>query len=148
MLAWGTSILTGFKIAGFSFSIGRVLMAILAFIVIIGLTRFVQRWFEVKVLSRTRLDSGLRNSIRSGVGYLGYFVAAIIGLTWAGINLSNLALIAGALSVGIGFGLQNIVNNFVSGLIMLVERPIKLGDIISVGPVEGFVRKINVRATE
>ncbi|MEO1399006.1 MAG: mechanosensitive ion channel domain-containing protein, partial [Pseudomonadota bacterium] len=140
--------LTGFTVGGVEISFGRILLAIGVFVAVIALTRFLQAWFDGKVLARTKLDVGVKNSVRAGLGYVGYILAALIGFSWAGFNLSNVAIIAGALSVGIGFGLQNIVNNFVSGLIMLVERPIKSGDIIQVGSVEGFVRKINVRATE
>ncbi|MEM8748951.1 MAG: mechanosensitive ion channel domain-containing protein [Pseudomonadota bacterium] len=148
IMAWGRSAFTGFSIGGVEVSIARIMLALGAFALLIALTRVVQRWFENKVLARTQLDSGVKNSIKSGVGYVGFFLAALVGISWAGFNLSNIALIAGALSVGIGFGLQNIVNNFVSGIIMLIERPIKVGDIISVAGSEGFVRKINVRATE
>ncbi len=148
ILSWASSAFTGFSIGGVQVSIARILIALCAFAALIFATRFVQRWFDGKVLARTQLDSGVKNSIKSGVGYIGFFIAALVGISWAGFNLSNIALIAGALSVGIGFGLQNIVNNFVSGIIMLIERPIKVGDIISVAGSEGFVRKINVRATE
>ncbi len=142
------ALFTGFSVGGVEISLTRILFALIVFVLIVAGTRLVQRWFEGKILSRTHLDAGVKNSIRSGLGYLGYFLAGVVGISWAGFNLSNLALIAGALSVGIGFGLQNIVNNFVSGIIMLIERPIKVGDIINVGGAEGFVRKINVRATE
>lgn len=145
---WALTLLTGFSLGGVEISVGRILAALLVFFLVVLFTRLVQRWFDRTVLTRTRVDAGVQNSIRAGLGYIGFFAAALIGLSWAGLNLSNVALIAGALSVGIGFGLQNIVNNFVSGVIMLIERPIKVGDIIAVGTAEGFVRKINVRATE
>jgi len=93
-------------------------------------------------------DLGLRNSIRTSLGYLGFLVAAGLALGYLGLNYEKLALVAGALSVGIGFGLQSIVNNFVSGLILLWERAVRVGDWIVVGTDQGFVRRINVRSTE
>ena len=83
-----------------------------------------------------------------GATYAGYILAAVFALTAAGLDFSNLALIAGALGVGIGLGLQSIVNNFVSGLILLAERPIRVGDWVSLPAGEGIVRRINVRSTE
>ena len=99
-------------------------------------------------MARGRVDPGVRNSIRTVVGYAGLALAALMGVSAAGIDLSNLALIAGGLSLGIGFGLQNVVSNFVSGLILLAERPFKAGDWIVAGDVSGTVKKISVRATE
>src|SRR5690606_15804742 len=97
------------------------------FIFLIGYfgTRVFQRWLDGKVMARGRVDAGLRNSIGTAVGYAGIALAGVVAISAAGLDLSNLALVAGALSLGIGFGLQNIVNNFVSGLILLAERPFK-----------------------
>jgi small-conductance mechanosensitive channel len=107
-----------------------------------------QGWLDARVLQPAGISGGLRDSIRIGVGYVGIVIAALAAFSYAGFSLSNLAIIAGAFSVGIGFGLQSVVNNFVSGLILLAERPIKVGDLVVVGGEEGYVRKISVRSTE
>ena len=146
--SWIVRALGGFDVGDVRISFANIALAVIVFVVVLILTRMFQRWLGTKVLTRTRLDSGARHSIGAGVGYLGFIVAAIVALDYSGIDLSNLALIAGALSVGIGFGLQNVVNNFVSGVILLVERPIRVGDWIVVGNYQGYVKNISVRATE
>lgn len=141
-------LMTGFQIGGISISMVGLLTGIVFFILGFLLTRWFQRWLDSKVLARGRVDVGVRNSIRTVIGYVGLVLAALIAVSAAGFNLSSLALIAGGLSLGIGFGLQNIVQNFVSGLILLVERPFKVGDWVEAGGVSGTVKKISVRATE
>jgi potassium efflux system protein len=122
--------------------------AILLFLIVVGFTRLVQRWLEKEVMPYTAIEPSLQLSIVTILGYVGFIVALVIALGEIGIDPQKIALVAGALSVGIGFGLQSIVSNFVSGLILLAERPIRVGDQIVVKGDEGFVRRISVRATE
>ncbi|MGL4241869.1 MAG: DUF3772 domain-containing protein [Beijerinckiaceae bacterium] len=138
----------GFTVGGVTISISNILLAIAFFAIGFIVTRAVKSWLEKTYLPATRLDIGLRNSIATSIGYLGIIIASMMAASTLGLSLDKFTIVAGALSVGIGFGLQSIVNNFVSGLILLWERPIRVGDWIVVGEEQGIVKKINVRSTQ
>lgn len=157
LLSWGlstegTAILGRWLTDGFEIGDVRLVPTqILAAVLIFGLLTTVVRWMRGHVvpgwMGRTRLDTGAREAVVTITSYAGMALAVVIALSMAGIGFQNLAIVAGALSVGIGFGLQNIVNNFVSGLILLFERPIRRGDWIEVGNTQGYVRQISIRST-
>ena len=138
----------GFSIGGVTLSLSSIIGAAIVFAVVVFVTRLIQDWLGGKLLPQTRMDAGVRDSVRTIFGYLGLIVAVLLAGAQIGLDLQKFALIAGGLSVGIGFGLQTIANNFVSGLILLWERSIRIGDWVVVGAEQGFVRAINARATE
>lgn len=148
MLSWAGGVMSGFRIGEATISPAAIGVAILAFVVVLVLSRAAQHALLHRLLPRTRMDPGAQNSLATAFGYFGVSMAAVIGVSALGFDLSNLAIVAGALSVGIGFGLQSIVNNFVSGLILLAERPVKVGDWVIVGDQQGIVKRISIRATE
>jgi len=127
---------------------GNIIDAIFAFIVGMIVVRVLKRWMEDKLLPQTSIDAGMRSSITTLLGYLGGVVVFAMAMLTLGLSVANVTWVASALSVGIGFGLQAIVSNFISGLILLVERPVKVGDWVVLDDAEGDIRRINVRATE
>ena len=106
-----------------------------------------RRIMERRILVRTSLNAGQQYAFAQITSYLVFLFGLLIGLQWAGVNMSSLVILGGAIGIGVGFGLQNIANNFVSGLILLLERPIQVGDRVEVGDTNGDVVKIAGRST-
>ena len=125
-----------------------VLLAVSVLVLGLLCVRLLKRWLEEHFLPTTTLDDGMQMSASTLFGYGGGVLVVALALSAVGIGLERVAWVASALSVGIGFGLQAVVQNFVSGLILLAERPVKVGDWVVLGTVEGDIRRINVRATE
>lgn len=138
----------GFRLGDISISFRGLLAALTILLLVLLFTRIAQGWLQRRFLPLTTIEPSLQLSIVTISGYVGVITAVALALGGLGIDLQKIALVAGALSVGIGFGLQSIVSNFVSGLILLAERPIRVGDSIVVKGEEGWVRRIRVRATE
>lgn len=138
---------TLFKLGQSEISVGTILYFIIAFILLSFVSKRVRSVLVNKILVRANVEVGARNSIGIIARFSLLFIGTIVIVQGAGIDLSSLSLLAGALGVGIGFGLQNITDNFISGIIILFEKPIKVGDRIVVGETEGDVINISFRAT-
>jgi len=136
------------KIGSIDITPDAVLGAVAVFFLGMLALRALKRWFHDRYLPTTKLDPAMRASVATLLGYAGAIVVFGFALSALGLSVERIAWVASALSVGIGFGLQAVVQNFVSGLILLVERPVKVGDWVALGDVEGDIRRINVRATE
>lgn len=141
-------VIDGFTIGSLKISPSRIIIAMAGLALLLSFSGWFKNHLEKRWLPETRIERGSREAIVSISGYTGVILSVLISLGIAGVDFSNLAIIAGALSLGIGFGLQNIVNNFVSGIILLLERPVKTGDWIVVGTTEGYVKKIRIRSTQ
>ena len=141
-------LLTGFKIGGVNISLIAIALGIIAFFASLALFKALRTRFFNQVLNKMSIDDGIRHSLSAGLGFFSFVLATIIAIVIMGGDLTNLAIIASALSVGIGFGLQNIINNFVSGIIILFERPFKVGDWVLVNGEGGKIKQINIRSTE
>ena len=139
---------TGVKVGEFELVPGAIFSAVAVLAVGFIALRVLKRWLESAYLPHTALEPGMQSSITTLLGYVGGILVIAFALSALGIGVERIAWVASALSVGIGFGLQAIVQNFISGLILLAERPVKVGDWVVLGTAEGDVRRINVRATE
>ena len=148
LLQIGTLLTLGFTIGNLTIVPVKIGLALLTIALIILFGGWMRNRLENRWLKKTDMDRGAREAVVTITGYVFVALAFVIGLGVAGFEFQNLAIIAGALSVGIGFGLQNIVNNFISGLILLFERPIKTGDWVVVGGTEGYVKRIRIRSTQ
>ena len=138
----------GVEVGGVAISPGTIVRGLVVLFVGLALVRAFMGWLEGRYLPATDLDGSGRNSVSLVARYVGVALAVIWALASLGIGVERIALLLSALSVGIGFGLQAITSNFVSGLILLAERPIKIGDLVRVGTDEGDVKRISVRSTE
>ena len=158
LLSWGidqvylnsvvSGLLFGFTVGNHTISLINLFLSVTVFLFFYLLTKYAQNLLKNNVFPYTHFDAGLKHAVKATTGYIGITFAVILSVKTLGLNLSSLLYILGGLSVGIGLGLQPIVTNFISGIVMLIERPIKIGDSIEIGGETGIVKKINVRTTE
>lgn len=138
----------GFKVGGINISLISIVTGLLVFLISLTLVKMMKNRLSNNLLNRINMDEGIKHSLISGFSFTGFIISAILAIVAMGVDLSNLAVIAGALSVGIGFGLQDVIKNLVSGIILLFERPFKVGDWVLIGGEEGKIKQINIRSTE
>lgn len=158
LAVWGVSVdiliskvknfLVGFNIGGMHISITSILLGIFSFFVIMSLFKMLKNSFLTGKLSKIEMEDGVKNSVVSSIGFLGFIFSAILAIAVMGGSLSSIAIIAGALSFGVGLGLQNMVSNLAAGMTILWERPLKIGDWVIINGSEGVVKQINMRSTE
>lgn len=135
-------------VSSFGIPARKAILAILLFMSITYLLRLARNFFLPRISERLGLNKNTQDSVSSAAGYLSVLIAFLIGLSVLGVDLKSLGLLISALSIGLGFGLQHIVNNFISGILILFERPFHIGDWIVINDKEGIVYKINIRSTE
>lgn len=138
----------GFNIGELRISLKGILLSIVVFVALMKLTRFTQKFVKQNIFPKSSQDTASQHNTLTIINYLGVLIALGSAIAALGIDFQTIALIMGALSVGIGFGLRNVVSNFVSGLLLLIEKPIKVGDWIQIGAHEGFVKDLKFRSTE
>ncbi len=136
-----------FNIGSNSLSLGLIVQLILLALTVFVISRAISEWIKRKLLVRVGLDRGSREAIASVLSYLLVGLGFMIVLQTAGINLSSLTVFAGVIGIGVGFGLQNLASNFISGLTLLVEQPIRVGDFIEIENLLGTVENISIRST-
>jgi len=141
-------ILFGFSIGGINISLVAVVFGVAVFFVSYALVKIFRRHLMQNAFTHLEIDEGIRHSLDSFINFIGFVLSILFAIVAMGGSMTNLTVIAGALSVGIGFGLQNVINNFVSGIIILFERPFKVGDWVEIDGEEGKIKQINIRSTE
>ncbi|MGD9974481.1 MAG: mechanosensitive ion channel domain-containing protein [Desulfatirhabdiaceae bacterium] len=157
LMCWGVKravIVNVFKVINYPVPIGDIrfslmslFYALLALVITVLVTRFWRQALKEKILKHSGLDPGLQDSIMTLTVYLIWAMGLFISLRVIGVSATSLTVVFGALSIGLGFGLQNIFNNFISGIILLFERPIQVGDAVEISGIWGIVKKINFRST-
>jgi small-conductance mechanosensitive channel len=145
--AWEKIFEFKFAIGELTLSLGRILVAALLIYLVVSGSWFIRAFLDGEVFPRRQLDRGARDAIKKLINYSLLLFGIMMAISLIGLNLTSLAFLTGALGIGVGFGLQNIVNNFVSGLMLLFERPFKVGDMVVVDNETGTVRKIGLRST-